>query len=49
MVGGMFEVAFMLFHPLGLPIIMTISYLIIGILTLLALWILKVKVEKERG
>ncbi|WP_336045686.1 hypothetical protein [Solibacillus ferritrahens] len=35
-----------LFHPLGLPLIVTISYLIVGILTLLTLSILKIKVEK---
>lgn len=47
MLGGMFAVTFMLFHPLGLPIIISSSYIIIGILTLFALWILKVKVEKK--
>ncbi|WP_339171570.1 MFS transporter [Solibacillus sp. FSL R5-0691] len=46
MLGGMFAVTFMLFYPLGLPVIVTISYLIIGILTFLALLILKLMVGK---
>ena len=46
MLGGMFAGTFMLLHPLGLPLIATISYLIVGILTLLSLSILKIKVEK---
>ncbi|WP_339213855.1 MFS transporter [Solibacillus sp. FSL W8-0372] len=46
MLGGMFAVTFMLLHPLGLPLIVTLSYLIVGILTLLSLSILKIKVEK---
>ncbi|MER2171425.1 MAG: MFS transporter [Psychrobacillus psychrodurans] len=46
MLGGMFAVTFMLFYPLGLPVIVTISYLIVGILTFLTLSILKLIVEK---
>lgn len=46
MLGGMFAVTFMLLHPLGLPYLITLSYGAMGAVTLVALWILKVKVEK---
>lgn len=44
-VGAMLAVLFMLLHPIGLPIIVTISYLIVGIATLVILLFLKIKME----